>query len=129
MELIKAFDEAVLLNKLEVVKADVPSLELVEKAIAYVLLVVEDELPLEEDVTVTTHVAEAVPHLAVIVAVPAETAVTLPLETVATEELLVDQVTVPEAVAVKVDELPTVSDNVDLLRETESVVVEPEDEP
>ena len=89
----------------------------------------DDELPLDEDVTVTTHVAVAVPHLAVIVAVPAETAVTLPLETVATELLLVDQVTVPDAVAVKVELLPTVSDNVDLFKETESVVVEPEDEP
>ena len=38
IELIKAFDEAALLNKLEVVKADVPSLELVEKATAYVSL-------------------------------------------------------------------------------------------
>ena len=80
------------------------------------------------------HVAVAVPHLAVIVAVPAETAVTLPLETVATELLLVDQVTVPEAVAVKVELLPTVKANVDLESETLSVVVdEPlpldEDEP
>ena len=75
-------------------------------------------------VTVTVHFALAVPHLAVMVAVPAATAVTLPLLTVATLELLVDQVTVPDAVAVKVEELPATSDRDDLFRDTESVVVE-----
>ena len=127
MELTNVFDEAALVNKLDVVRSDVPSLELVEKTIAYSLP--EVELPLLELVTVTVHLAEAVPHLAVMVAVPAATAVTLPLETVATDELDVDHVTVPEAVAVNVELLPTVSDNVDLLRETESVVVEPLEEP
>ena len=72
----------------------------------------------------TAHVAEAVPHLAVIVAEPAALAVTVPPLTVATEELDVDHVTVPEAVAVNVEELPTVNDNDDLFKETESVVVE-----
>ena len=81
-------------------------------------------------VTVTVHFALAVPHFAVMVAVPAAMAVTLPLLTVATEELLVDQVTVPLAVAVKVEEFPTVNAKVDLERVTESVVVElPLDEP
>ena len=81
-------------------------------------------------VTVTVHFALAVPHFAVMVAVPAAIAVTLPLLTVATEELLVDQVTVPLAVAVKVEEFPTVNAKVDLERVTESVVVElPLDEP
>ena len=70
--------------------------------------------------TVTVHVAFAVPHVAVIVAVPAAFAVTFPLLTVATEELLVDQVTVPLAVAVNVDESPTVNANDDLCKETES---------
>ena len=72
----------------------------------------------------TAHVAEAVPHLAVIVAEPAALAVTVPPLTVATEELDVDHVTVPEAVAVNVAVLPTVKDKDDLFKETESVVVE-----
>ena len=53
-------------------------------------------------VTVTVHVADAVPHVAVIVATPVPTAVTTPFATVATAESLVFQVTVPEAVAVEV---------------------------
>ena len=73
----------------------------------------------------TAHVAEAVPHFAVIVALPAALAVTVPPLTVATEELDVDHVTVPEAVAVNVDVEPTVKDKDDLFKETESVVVEP----
>ena len=82
-------------------------------------------------VTVTVHVAEAVPHLAVIVAVPAALAVTVPLLTVATLLLLVDHVTVPLAVAVKVAVLPATRDSEDLFKVTESVVVDPplEDEP
>ena len=71
----------------------------------------------------TAHVAEAVPHLAVIVAEPAALAVTVPPLTVATEELDVDHVTVPEAVAVNVAVLPTVNDNDDLFNETESATV------
>ena len=84
--------------------------------------------PLLEDVTVTAHVAFAVPTVAVIVAEPAALAVTVPPLTVATLELLVDQETVPPlAVAVKVEELPTVNDNEDLFKETEYVgVVLPE---
>ena len=74
-------------------------------------------------VTVTVHLALAVPHFAVMVAVPAALAVTLPELTVATLELLVDQVTVPDAVAVNVLVSPTVKARVDLLSETESVVV------
>lgn len=76
-----------------------------------------------DSLTVTTHVAETVPHFAVMVAVPAALAVTLPFETLATLELLVDQVTVPEAVAVKVDVSPTVSERADLFKETESSTV------
>ena len=76
----------------------------------------------------TAQVALAVPHVAVIVAEPAALAVTVPLETVATLLLLVDQVTVPLAVAVRVEELPTVKDNDDLFKETESVVVDPPEE-
>ena len=124
MELTNVFDEAALVNKLDVVSVDVPSDELVEKTIAYSLPEVEEPLLLDAE-TVTTHVAEALPHLTVIVAVPAETAVTFPLETVATEELDVDHVTVPDAVAVNVALFPSVRESVDLLRETESVVVEP----
>ena len=74
--------------------------------------------------TVTVHVAEAVPHFAVIVAVPAALAVTVPPLTVATLLLLVDHVTVPLAVAVNVPVLPTTNDNEDLFKLTESVVVE-----
>ena len=76
----------------------------------------------------TAQVAFAVPQVAVIVAEPAALAVTVPLETVATLLLLVDQVTVPLAVAVNVEELPTVKDNDDLFKETESVVVDPPEE-
>ena len=95
---------------------------------AYVLPVVVP--PEEEEVTVTAHVAFAVPHVAVIVAEPAALAVTVPLLTVATLLLLVDHVTVPEAVAVNVLVLPTVKDKEDLFKETESVVVlPPEEEP
>ena len=87
------------------------------------------ESPEEAAVTVTTHVALAVPHVAVIVAVPAALAVTVPLLTVATLLLLVDHVTVPLAVAVNVPVLPTTNESVDLFKLTESVVVEePEDE-
>ena len=125
-ELIKALDETVLDKKLLVVKADVPSLEAVKNVTAYSLPVVVE--PLLEDVTVTAHVALAVPHVAVMVALPAALAVTVPLLTVATEELDVDHVTVPEAVAVNVAVLPTVKDKDDLFKETESVVVEPPDE-
>ena len=78
----------------------------------------------------TVHVAVAEPHVAVIVAVPAATPVTVPVtlfvplpETVATLELLVDHVTLPDAVAVKVPVLPAVTDNVDLFNVTESDVV------
>ena len=128
MELIKVLEDTALVSKFDVVRAEVPS-EPVENATAYVLPDVGSVDPLLAAVTVTTQVAEAVPHLAVIVAVPAALAVTVPPLTVATEELLVDQVTVPEAVAVKVALLPATNDNVDLFKETESVVVEPEDEP
>ena len=78
--------------------------------------------------TVTVHLAVAEPHVAVMVAVPAATAVTLPLLTVATLELDVVHVTVPEAVAVNVALLPATKDKVELLKETESVVVEEEPE-
>ena len=78
--------------------------------------------------TVTVHVAEAVPHFAVIVAVPAALAVTVPPLTVATLLLLVDHVTVPEAVAVIVPVLPTTSESEDLFKLTESVVVDPPDD-
>ena len=126
MELIKVLEDTALVSKFDVVRAEVPS-EPVENATAYVLPV-GSVVPLLAAVTVTTQVAEAVPHLAVIVAVPADLAVTVPLLTVATEELLVDQVTVPEAVAVKVAVLPATNDNVDLFKETESVVVDPPDD-
>ena len=126
IELIKVFEDTALVSKFDVVRAEVPS-EPVENATAYVLPV-GSVVPLLAAVTVTTQVAEAVPHLAVIVAVPADLAVTVPLLTVATEELLVDQVTVPEAVAVKVAVLPATNDNVDLFKETESVVVDPPDD-
>ena len=82
-----------------------------------------------EDVTVTAHDATAVPTVALIVALPAALAVTVPLLTVATEEFVVDQETVPpEAVAVNVAVLPTVNDNEDLFKETEyvGVVLPPE---
>ena len=128
IELTNVLLEAVFSN-VEVVSCDDESLEFVENTIAYSLPLEEEEPPLLDDVTVTVHLAEAVPHFAVIVAVPAATAVTLPLLTVATELFDVDHVTVPLAVAVKVDELPTVNDNVDLFNVTESVVVEPDDEP
>ena len=78
--------------------------------------------------TVTVHFALAVPHFAVMVAVPAALAVTLPELTVATLLLLVDHVTVPLAVAVNVLVSPTVNASVDLFKETESVVVLPPDE-
>ncbi len=130
MELIKALEETALLKKLLVVKALLESLDAVLKATAYSLPVVVDPEPepLPEDVTVTAHVAFAVPTVAVIVAEPAALAVTVPPLTVATLELLVDQETVPPlAVAVKVEELPTVNDNDDLFKETEYVgVVLPE---
>ena len=89
----------------------------------------EPESPEEAAVTVTAHVALAVPHVAVMVALPAALAVTLPLLTVATEELDVNHVTVPEAVAVNVEVSPTVKDKDDLFKETESVVVDPLEEP
>ena len=131
-ELIKALEETAFVKKLLVVKALVPSLDAVLKATAYSLPVVVDPEPepepLLEDVTVTAHVAFAVPTVAVMVALPAALAVTVPPLTVATLELLVDQETVPPlAVAVKVEELPTVNDNDDLFKETEYVgVVLPE---
>ena len=126
MELIKALEETALLKKLLVVKALVPSLEAVLNATAQFVPVVVPPEEEPEDVTVTAHVAVAVPHFAVIVALPAALAVTVPPLTVATEELLVDQETVPPlAVAVQVEELPTVNDNDDLFKETEQVVVEP----
>ena len=65
--------------------------------------------------TVTAQVADFSPAWAVIVAVPAETAVTVPLSTVATAASLVVQVTVlsvalsGSTVAVSVSEPPTVS--------------------
>ena len=127
MELIKVLEDTALVSKFDVVRAEVP-FEPVEKVTAYVLPDVGSVVPLLAAVTVTVHFAEAVPHLAVMMAVPAETAVTLPLETVATLELLVDQVTVPDAVAVNVELLPATRESVDLLRETESVVVDPPDE-
>ena len=62
----------------------------------------------------TVHVAVSPLEVrAVIVAVPADTPVTVPLETVATEELLVDHVTVlfvafdGDTVAVKANPFPT----------------------
>ena len=129
IELTNVLLEAAFSN-VEVESCDDESLEFVEKTIAYSLPEEDDEplSPLLAAVTVTTQLAEAVPHFAVIVAVPAETAVTLPLLTVATELLDVDHVTVPLAVAVSVEELPATNDNVDLFKETESVVVDPPDE-
>ena len=76
-------------------------------------------------VTVTVHVALMLllyAEVQVIVAVPAPTAFTVPPETVATEELLVDQVTfllvaLPGViVAVSVELLPTFSDSEDFDR-------------
>ena len=122
--MIKALEETALLKNVLVVKALELSLVAVANTTLYSLPVVEEEPPELEDVTVTAHVAEAVPHFAVMVALPAALAVTIPPLTVATEELLVDHVTVPEAVAVNVAVLPTVKDKDDLFKETESVVVE-----
>ena len=126
--MIKALEETALLKNVDVVNVDELSEVAVANVTAYVLPVVVP--PEEEEVTVTAHVAFAVPHVAVIVAEPAALAVTVPPLTVATLLLLVDHVTVPEAVAVNVDELPTVKDKDDLFKETESVVVlPPEEEP
>ena len=122
--MIKALEETALDKNVLVVNALELSLVAVANTTLYSLPVVEDEPPELEDVTVTAHVALAVPHFAVIVALPAALAVTVPPLTVATEELLVDHVTVPEAVAVNVAVLPTVKDKDDLFKETESVVVE-----
>ena len=70
------------------------------------------------DVTVTRQVADLPPALAMIVAVPSATALTVPLLTVATDDFELDQVTVLFVAlsgltfAVKLAELPMVSDSV-----------------
>ena len=120
--MIKALEETALDKNVLVVNALELSLVAVANTTLYSLPVVEEEPPELEDVTVTAHVAEAVPHFAVMVALPAAIAMTVPPLTVATEELDVDHVTVPDAVAVNVALLPTVSDNEDLFKETESDV-------
>ena len=85
-------------------------------------------IPVTGTRTVTVQVAFWPPEVvAVIVAVPAPTAVTLPPETVATEALLVVHVTVlsvaldGETVAVRVEEPPTLRVMVDLFRVTSVV--------
>ena len=129
-ELIKALEETALDKNVLVDKALELSLLAVANTTLYSVPVVEElepESSEEAAVTVTAQVALAEPHVAVMVALPAALAVTLPLLTVATEELDVDHVTVPEAVAVNVEVSPTVKDKDDLFKETESVVVEPEE--
>lgn len=88
-------------------------------------------MPVTGTRTVTVQVAFWPPDVvAVIVAVPAPTAVTLPPETVATEALLVVHVTVlfvaldGETVAVRVEEPPTLRVMADWLRVTPVVAIE-----
>ena len=68
----------------------------------------------------TLQVAEALPHVAVIVALPTETAVTTPLDETAAAALLLDQVTAPEAVATNVFVCPTFNESVLAFNVTES---------
>ncbi len=103
------------------VKAAVPPAESDKVVALNVILVTLTDVV----VTVTMQVAVFPPAVAVIVALPAATPVTVPLLTVATELLDVLQVTVASVasvgntVAVKFAVLPTVTDNVVALNETE----------
>ena len=95
-----------------------------------VIVVLSRETPVTGTVTVTVQVAVLSPTLAVMVAVPLPTAVTLPLaSTVATEVLELDQVTLlsvafsGSTVATSVEVPPTCNVIVDLSKEIEETAI------